>query len=235
MNELPIGTAVRYFPFIHEKDNFIDTVTRSVPFEAESGDLVVMIKGKSGFVSMKHIQQILPIKDPLLDEAKAIILENKKASVSLLQRKMRVGYTRAARLVDLMIEDGFCARSEDGTPGVVLVFPETAYASTCSVCGEKYFGNGYNETQLPCPACLKKQQAASIKPSQWYLVRKDRSMQPWAHYVYAIPFNTATLADTYAELHALAGYHPVHGFQVQQYQEDESAGLAQVIYLEVAK
>lgn len=124
MNELPIGTAVRYFPFINEKDNFIDTVTRSVPFEAESGDLVVMIKGKSGFVSMKHIQQILPIKDPLLDEAKAVTLENKKASVTHLQRRMRIGYTRAARLMDYMVEDGFCTRLEDGTP-VLVTFPET--------------------------------------------------------------------------------------------------------------
>lgn len=109
---------------------------------------------------------------------------------------------------------------------------ESAYLSTCSVCHQKYAGNGYNETKLPCPDCKKKQQAASIASSQWYLVRKDRNMQPWAHYVLMLSFKTATLADTYAALHQLPGYHPVHGYSIYQYQEDETDGLAQIIYLD---
>lgn len=44
--------------------------------------------------------------DPRYDEAVAIIREEGQASISMLQRKMRIGYTRAARIVDKMQEKG---------------------------------------------------------------------------------------------------------------------------------
>ena len=37
--------------------------------------------------------------DPLYDEAVAFVLESRKASISSVQRKLRVGYNRAARLI----------------------------------------------------------------------------------------------------------------------------------------
>jgi DNA segregation ATPase FtsK/SpoIIIE-like protein len=40
--------------------------------------------------------------DPLLDEAVQVVLETGQASISMVQRRLRVGYTRAARLVDMM-------------------------------------------------------------------------------------------------------------------------------------
>lgn len=46
--------------------------------------------------------------DPLLDEAKEWSQKQGYVSVSYIQRVMRVGYTRASRLVDLMIEQKFC-------------------------------------------------------------------------------------------------------------------------------
>jgi S-DNA-T family DNA segregation ATPase FtsK/SpoIIIE len=45
-------------------------------------------------------------KDPLYDEAVRIVLESQRGSVSLLQRRLQIGYSRAARLVDYMAEDG---------------------------------------------------------------------------------------------------------------------------------
>ncbi|MCP5004571.1 MAG: DNA translocase FtsK [Planctomycetes bacterium] len=47
------------------------------------------------------------VKDDLYDEAIRIILESQRGSVSLLQRRLEIGYSRAARLIDLMAEDGF--------------------------------------------------------------------------------------------------------------------------------
>jgi DNA segregation ATPase FtsK/SpoIIIE-like protein len=48
------------------------------------------------------------MKDELLEEAKEFARKQGFVSVSYLQRIMRIGYTRASRLVDYMIEDGFC-------------------------------------------------------------------------------------------------------------------------------
>ncbi len=45
-------------------------------------------------------------KDELYEEAVRIILETQRGSVSLLQRRLEIGYSRSARLVDLMAEDG---------------------------------------------------------------------------------------------------------------------------------
>lgn len=52
--------------------------------------------------------------DPLLPEAKALSMDLGKVSVSFLQRRMRIGYTRAARLADYMIADGFCEAERVG-------------------------------------------------------------------------------------------------------------------------
>lgn len=48
--------------------------------------------------------------DELLPEAKQVAIQHGFVSIANLQRKMRIGYTRAARLADLMVEDGFCEK-----------------------------------------------------------------------------------------------------------------------------
>ena len=45
-------------------------------------------------------------RDELYKEAVRVVLENERGSVSLLQRKLEIGYSRAARIIDLMAEDG---------------------------------------------------------------------------------------------------------------------------------
>ena len=45
-------------------------------------------------------------RDELFDQATEIIVQNKRGSVSLLQRKLGIGYGRAARLIDQMAEAG---------------------------------------------------------------------------------------------------------------------------------
>jgi len=53
--------------------------------------------------------------DPLLNDAIDTVRREGRASVSMLQRRMRVGYTRAARLVDTMEEKGIVGPPEPGT------------------------------------------------------------------------------------------------------------------------
>jgi len=51
-------------------------------------------------------------KDDLLDQAVEIVREQNRASVSLLQRKLRIGYSRAARLIDVMEAKGIIGPDE---------------------------------------------------------------------------------------------------------------------------
>ena len=54
--------------------------------------------------------------DPLYEEAKKVVLFAKKASSSLLQRRLRLGYARAARLIDMLEERGVVGPGEGAKP-----------------------------------------------------------------------------------------------------------------------
>ncbi len=60
-------------------------------------------------------------KDELFDEAVRVIVESNQASVSILQRRMRLGYTRAARLIDSMEQEGIIGPFEGSKPRKILV------------------------------------------------------------------------------------------------------------------
>jgi S-DNA-T family DNA segregation ATPase FtsK/SpoIIIE len=62
-----------------------------------------------------------PDDDPLLDKAIEIVIQTQTASVSLLQRRLRVGYTRAGRLVDMLERRGIISGYEGSKPRRVLV------------------------------------------------------------------------------------------------------------------
>jgi len=54
--------------------------------------------------------------DPLFDDVKRIVLETKKASASFLQRRLRIGYSRAARLIDMLEEQGVVGPADGAKP-----------------------------------------------------------------------------------------------------------------------
>ncbi len=60
-------------------------------------------------------------KDELYDEAARIVVQTGQASISYLQRKMRIGFSRAARLVDMMEAEGLVSAASGGKPREVLV------------------------------------------------------------------------------------------------------------------
>jgi DNA segregation ATPase FtsK/SpoIIIE, S-DNA-T family len=62
-----------------------------------------------------------PDEDPLLDRAIDIVVQTQTASVSLLQRRLRVGYTRAGRLIDMLERRGIISGYEGSKPRRVLV------------------------------------------------------------------------------------------------------------------
>ncbi len=62
-----------------------------------------------------------PDEDPLLDRAIEIVVTTQTASVSLLQRRLRVGYTRAGRLIDMLERRGIISGYEGSKPRRVLL------------------------------------------------------------------------------------------------------------------
>ena len=62
--------------------------------------------------------------DPLFNDAVRLVFEFGKASTSLLQRRLRIGYGRAAHLIDLMHRDGIVGPADGSKPREILKPPE---------------------------------------------------------------------------------------------------------------
>jgi DNA segregation ATPase FtsK/SpoIIIE, S-DNA-T family len=65
--------------------------------------------------------ELSPDEDDLLAEAARVVVESETASVSMIQRRLRVGYTRAGRLIDMLERRGIISGYEGSKPRQVLV------------------------------------------------------------------------------------------------------------------
>lgn len=63
------------------------------------------------------------LRDPLYAAARSIVIQNQRASISLVQRALRIGYGRASTLLDSMEGDILSARGPDGTRTVLVPEP----------------------------------------------------------------------------------------------------------------
>jgi S-DNA-T family DNA segregation ATPase FtsK/SpoIIIE len=61
--------------------------------------------------------------DPMFDDAVRLVFEFGKASTSLLQRRLRIGYGRAAHLIDMMERDGLVGAADGPRPRELLKAP----------------------------------------------------------------------------------------------------------------
>ena len=88
----------------------------------------------------EYIEKILDIhkkplfkkfeKDEVYDEAVKLILESRQASVSVLQRRLGLGYTRAARLIDMMEDEGIVGPYQGSKPRDILMNLEEYQSKT---------------------------------------------------------------------------------------------------------
>jgi S-DNA-T family DNA segregation ATPase FtsK/SpoIIIE len=60
-------------------------------------------------------------KDPIYDQAVEVVLKNRKASISLVQRHLKIGYNRAARLVEDMEKAGLVSAMSGSGQREILV------------------------------------------------------------------------------------------------------------------
>ncbi len=68
--------------------------------------------------------------DPMFEKALEFVLATKHASASMLQRKFKLGYTRAARLIDMMEERGYVGPNDGRRPREVYASPADRIAAT---------------------------------------------------------------------------------------------------------
>jgi S-DNA-T family DNA segregation ATPase FtsK/SpoIIIE len=59
--------------------------------------------------------------DPMYDQAVGIVLKNRRASISLVQRHLRIGYNRAARLLEQMEQSGVVSAMQSNGNREILV------------------------------------------------------------------------------------------------------------------
>ena len=87
-------------------------------------DEVVVEKIENSVRSDAEKEEIAEEYDSRLEEAVEIVVEAGQASVSMLQRRMRVGYARAGRLIDEMERRGIVSEADGAKPRSVLVTRE---------------------------------------------------------------------------------------------------------------
>jgi S-DNA-T family DNA segregation ATPase FtsK/SpoIIIE len=102
--------------FIDDED--IETITDFI--RSQGGPIY-----EQGIVESEKKAALNIENDELLDEAIKTVLQARQASASILQRRLRVGYTRAARLLDLMEQQGVVGPFCGSKAREILVNPET--------------------------------------------------------------------------------------------------------------
>jgi len=90
--------------------NYIEGILEGGTLDGEGGDILAGEGGAGGGES-----------DPMYDQAVAIVLQHKRASISLVQRHLRIGYNRAARLLEQMEKSGLVtAMSSNGNRDIIV-------------------------------------------------------------------------------------------------------------------
>jgi S-DNA-T family DNA segregation ATPase FtsK/SpoIIIE len=92
--------------------NYIDGVLEGGVLDTEGGDLGGNLNASGGAGDEK---------DPMYDQAVEIVLKNRKASISLVQRHLKIGYNRSARMLEEMEKAGLISAMSGSGQREILV------------------------------------------------------------------------------------------------------------------
>lgn len=106
-----VHRVASYLKEQYGEPNYIDGVLEAAAGDGEGGDIFGEGGGEGGE------------KDPLYDQAVAIVLQDRKASISYVQRKLKIGYNRAARLLEDMENAGLVSALTSSGQRDILVAP----------------------------------------------------------------------------------------------------------------
>ncbi|MDD4662043.1 MAG: DNA translocase FtsK 4TM domain-containing protein [Candidatus Pacebacteria bacterium] len=97
---------------------------RYLELEQENDNSLKAVLEEANTSPEAQMDQFLSDEDPLYNQAKQIVIQTRKASTSYLQRKLGVGYARAARLIDSLEERGIVGPQEGSRQREVYVKEE---------------------------------------------------------------------------------------------------------------
>lgn len=108
-------------PFISDKE--INTIIKYIAAKCSNqydSNVIEYVVEKSN----NQEEVLLDDVDELLPEAISLVVEEEQATISLLQRRLNIGYARAARLIDQMEERGIIGAYNGSNPRQVLISPD---------------------------------------------------------------------------------------------------------------
>ena len=116
VTEKEIATAVRYIKRFG-KPEYMRNILTHQPL------------GGNGKASSRAttVEEIEDLSDPMYDQAARMVVETRKASASYIQRRLRLGYTRSARLLDMMEKEGIVGPPA-GSKGRDVLVPKDHFA-----------------------------------------------------------------------------------------------------------
>jgi len=108
-------------PYVSERE--VRKVVKYLEAEAEKAEYKTEMKGEI-IQELENVSEEreevsgygFDEEEPLYEEAKRMVVEAKRASASLLQRRLRIGYARAARLIDMLEEKGVVGPADGAKP-----------------------------------------------------------------------------------------------------------------------
>ena len=118
----PIGTSKLsriQGAFVTEEE--IARITRHWARQGEPDFDIELLEARPEAESEVGDGEFSPDQDDLLDDAARVVVESGTASVSMIQRRLRVGYTRAGRLIDMLERRGIISGYEGSKPRQVLI------------------------------------------------------------------------------------------------------------------
>jgi len=108
VDDLEINSLIKYLQSRVEEPQYEDSVTTAYTYGR---------KGKSSFAGSENLGEI----DDQFEESIRICVESGKASASLLQRRLSIGYARAARILDQLERAGVISAPDGSKPREVLI------------------------------------------------------------------------------------------------------------------
>ena len=159
----PVGSTKPYRvqgPFISEKE--IDKVIKFVKKEGGNPDYDEELRSAIENADKKTSKEP---QDELTEDAIAFIFKSKQASVSMLQRRFRIGYNRAARIIDEIEEKGIIGPSDGSRPRQLLITEE------------EYYG-GYDEEEAGPEPAAAPQPAAVEEPAPEPVYEPEPAPEP---------------------------------------------------------